>query len=151
MKRVALFMSFVLGVATVILFVTTYQRAAAMPDGDAKAGRQVHVANCQRCHGPQGQGNFPQEQVCLGVADELPEGLEGLVSQVRRQVPRLPLAVGFGIATPEQAREVAILADGVVVGSAVVAAMEEAEAAGRDPVDAAATLVRSLAAAMPKG
>ena len=86
-----------------------------------------------------------------GARAALPLGLPELVSRVRRQVPRLPVAVGFGIGTPEQAREVAALADGVVVGSAVVAAMEEAGAAGRDPVGAAASLVRSLAAAMPKG
>jgi len=41
------------------LFVTSYQRAAAMPDGNAKAGRQIHVSNCQRCHGPQGKGDGP--------------------------------------------------------------------------------------------
>ncbi len=37
-----------------------------------------------------------------------------------RAVSDLPLAVGFGISTPEQAARVAGLADGVVVGSALV-------------------------------
>jgi tryptophan synthase alpha chain len=73
------------------------------------------------------------------------------VFRVRQQVPRLPVAVGFGVSTPEQVREVASLADGVVVGSAVVAAMEAARAAGRDPVEAASAFVRALAAATPKG
>jgi tryptophan synthase alpha chain len=86
-----------------------------------------------------------------GARVALPEGLPALVSRVRRQVPRLPVAVGFGVSTPEQVGEVASLADAVVVGSAVVAAMEAARAAGRDPVEAAASLVRALAAATPKG
>jgi tryptophan synthase alpha chain len=54
-----------------------------------------------------------------------------------RAATRLPICVGFGISTPAQAREVAELADGVVVGSAVVRAAETS-------VDAAATLIRSL-------
>ncbi len=86
-----------------------------------------------------------------GARAALPEGLLALVSRVRQQVPRLPVAVGFGVSTPEQVGEVASLADGVVVGSAVVAAMEAARAAGRDPVEAAAAFVRALAAATPKG
>jgi tryptophan synthase alpha chain len=42
-----------------------------------------------------------------------------------RAVTTLPLAVGFGISTPEQAREVARVADGVVVGSAFVRLIEQ--------------------------
>ena len=59
MKRLSLFVSLVVGISMVGLFVTSYQEAAAMPDGNAKAGRQVHVSNCQRCHGPQGKGDGP--------------------------------------------------------------------------------------------
>lgn len=82
-----------------------------------------------------------------GARASLPEDLASLVSRVRGAVPRLPVAVGFGVSTPEQVRVVAGLADGVVVGSAVVAAMEAAAGAGRDPVEAASGLVASLAAA----
>ncbi|HLH40170.1 MAG TPA: tryptophan synthase subunit alpha [Bryobacteraceae bacterium] len=42
-----------------------------------------------------------------------------------RLATKLPLAVGFGISTPEQARDVARLADGVVVGSAFVRLIEQ--------------------------
>ncbi len=42
-----------------------------------------------------------------------------------RELSSLPLAVGFGISTPEQAREVARLADAVVVGSAFVRLIEQ--------------------------
>jgi tryptophan synthase alpha chain len=41
-----------------------------------------------------------------------------------RQITSLPLAVGFGISTPEQVRDVAAIADGVVVGSALVRCIE---------------------------
>ena len=58
-----------------------------------------------------------------------------------RQVTPLPICVGFGISRPEQAATVARLADGVVVGSALVSA------AGRDIEDAIA-LTRSLRTAI---
>jgi tryptophan synthase alpha chain len=82
-----------------------------------------------------------------GARAALPEDLPELVARVRRNVPRLPVAVGFGISTPEQVRAVGKLAHGVVVGSAVVSRMEDAMRAGEDPVAAAASLVRSLAEA----
>jgi tryptophan synthase alpha chain len=82
-----------------------------------------------------------------GVRADVPEGLAELVTRVKAGVGRLPVAVGFGISTPEQVAAVARLADGVVVGSAVVLAMESAVRAEEDPVEAAAALVRRLAAA----
>jgi tryptophan synthase alpha chain len=85
-----------------------------------------------------------------GARAALPEDLAALVGRVRRAVPRLPVAVGFGISTPEQVRAVAALADGVVVGSAVVAAMETAVRDGRNPVAAASELVQALAGAAAK-
>ncbi len=39
--------------------------------------------------------------------------------------PHLPLCVGFGIATPGQARRVAAIADGVIVGSRLIQLIEE--------------------------
>ena len=54
-----------------------------------------------------------------GATASLAQGLEASIAQVRRATP-LPVAVGFGISTPAQARTVAGLADGVVVGSALV-------------------------------
>jgi len=43
-----------------------------------------------------------------------------------KQYTRKPVVVGFGISTPEQARRIAVIADGVVVGSAVVKVIEAA-------------------------
>jgi tryptophan synthase alpha chain len=59
-----------------------------------------------------------------GVQDRLPPELAGEVRRVRRQLKQ-PLAVGFGISTPEQVAAVGRIADGVVVGSALVRVVEE--------------------------
>jgi len=47
------------------------------------------------------------------------ESLADRVAAIRR-FTSLPVAVGFGVSNPDQARQVAHLADGVVVGSAIV-------------------------------
>jgi tryptophan synthase alpha chain len=54
-----------------------------------------------------------------GKRAALAENIAELVARVRRQT-KLPLAVGFGVSTPAQARELARYADGVIVGSALV-------------------------------
>lgn len=75
-----------------------------------------------------------------GVTD-VSEELEAFVRRVRAATT-LPLAVGFGIGTVEQARHVAQFADGVVVGSALV------ERLGSGGVTAAAAFVRELRLAL---
>jgi tryptophan synthase alpha chain len=62
-----------------------------------------------------------------GVTGEraaLSDALEPLIARTRA-VTNLPLAVGFGISTPQQAGAVAKMADGVVVGSAIVRMIEQ--------------------------
>ncbi len=54
-----------------------------------------------------------------GERSELPSDLAALVARVQ-EATELPVAVGFGVSTPEQAAVVARSADGVVVGSAIV-------------------------------
>jgi tryptophan synthase alpha chain len=63
-----------------------------------------------------------------GERAELPEGLAETVERVRAAT-EVPVTVGFGISTPEQARSVAEIADGVIVGSRVVRAAGEGGAA----------------------
>jgi len=74
-----------------------------------------------------------------GARDRLPPDLERFVARVR-QATDLPLAVGFGIGRPEQAARVARIADGVIVGSALLRAI----GGGTDPVAAARSFVASL-------
>ena len=64
-----------------------------------------------------------------GERGELPPGLPELVERIRAAAD-VPVAVGFGISTGDQARSVGELADGVIVGSRVVRAATEAGADG---------------------
>ncbi len=68
-----------------------------------------------------------------------------------RAASGLPVAVGFGIRTPERAAEVARVADAAVVGSVLVDQIAEALAQNRDPVprvlETAAALARSVRSA----
>jgi tryptophan synthase alpha chain len=59
-----------------------------------------------------------------GARQTLPPELEGFVKRVRQKAHQ-PLCVGFGISTPEQARRVATVADGVIVGSRLIQLIEQ--------------------------
>jgi len=54
-----------------------------------------------------------------GARNRLPEELESFVGSVRKRTEK-PLCVGFGVSTPEQAKRVARVADGVIVGSRII-------------------------------
>ena len=64
-----------------------------------------------------------------GERSAISASLKPLVERARK-FTSLPLAVGFGISTPEQVREVTAIADAAVVGSAIVHAVEEHYAKG---------------------
>jgi tryptophan synthase alpha chain len=83
-----------------------------------------------------------------GARRDLPADLSQTVRRARRAARSLPIAVGFGIATPAAARRAARLADGVIVGSALVRAAEEAGEARETAVE---TLARSLREACRRG
>jgi tryptophan synthase alpha chain len=76
-----------------------------------------------------------------GASRELASGLDAYVQTVRAATP-LPIAVGFGISTPEQARAVGGIADGVVVGSALV------DVLGREGVSGAERFLGGLRSAL---
>jgi tryptophan synthase alpha chain len=75
-----------------------------------------------------------------GARSKLSEGLPAFIERVRSATKgQMPLAVGFGIGSPEAAHAVGELADGVIVGSALIkriANPETAEAAAREFVGA---------------
>lgn len=77
-----------------------------------------------------------------GERVELSESLGSLLDKTRA-VTALPLAAGFGISTPDQAKAVARMADGVVVGSAIVRQIET-DLGGLE------SMVRALAAGMKR-
>ena len=76
-----------------------------------------------------------------GARSDLRTALSEEVREIR-SVVSLPVAVGFGISTPEQAAQVAAVADGVIVGSALIQALDEGG------IDAGAAFVSELRAGM---
>jgi tryptophan synthase alpha chain len=79
-----------------------------------------------------------------GARKDLSRGLRETVGRARLAAGSLPIALGFGISTPETARRASGLADGVVVGSALMRAADEA---GESREEAVEGLARLLAAA----
>lgn len=76
-----------------------------------------------------------------GIAD----GLAELVARVRTHTSA-PVCVGFGIGTPEQARAVSEIADGVIIGSACVREIGESE----QPAEAARQLAKKFKQALKR-
>ena len=79
-----------------------------------------------------------------GASERLADDLESSIRRVRGAT-RLPVAVGFGISTPAQAVAVARLADGVVVGSALVDTLD------RDGVEGARRFLEELREGLDAG
>ena len=75
-----------------------------------------------------------------GARSELPPELSSFVSRVRQSTDK-PLCVGFGISTPEQARQVAGIADGVIVGSRIIQLLESGYSL--DPLRTFASSIRA--------
>jgi tryptophan synthase alpha chain len=86
-----------------------------------------------------------------GVRQELPEELSAQLRSLRAR-STLPLAVGFGISGPDQVAALAGLADGVIVGSAIVRKIAEAQgvqAAGEAAGQFARQMQSAVAASKP--
>ncbi len=73
-----------------------------------------------------------------GARSSLPADLNAFVRRVRQSTNK-PLCVGFGISTPEQAKQVAQIADGAIVGSRVIQLIE-----ADDSLSSLADFIRSL-------
>ena len=75
-----------------------------------------------------------------GMRKSITTDLDSIVSVIRENTD-VPCAIGFGISTPEQAREMAAKADGVITGSAIVKIIEEK---GRDAPPFVGEFVRRM-------
>lgn len=75
-----------------------------------------------------------------GVRTEIQTDLGAMTAKIRENT-RIPCAIGFGISRPEQAAQMAQLADGVIVGSAIVKLIAEH---GRDAAPVVGAYVRSM-------
>jgi tryptophan synthase alpha chain len=78
-----------------------------------------------------------------GARTTISDGLGDLIQRVREHTS-VPVCVGFGIGTPEQARQVGALADGVIVGSACVKTIGES----KTPVETARKFARKFCDAL---
>jgi tryptophan synthase alpha chain len=74
------------------------------------------------------------------MRDELGSSVSHMVERVRA-ISSVPCAVGFGISTPEQASDMASVADGVIIGSAIVRIVAEY---GRDSVEHVTRYAKSI-------
>ncbi|MHC4788323.1 MAG: tryptophan synthase subunit alpha [Planctomycetota bacterium] len=81
-----------------------------------------------------------------GERSALPADLSENIRQLKG-LTGVPVAVGFGISRPEQARAVAEAADGVIVGSAIVKRLAETAAQGGDAAGAGLAFIERMAAA----
>lgn len=81
-----------------------------------------------------------------GVRTAITSDIGGMVSIVR-SVSDIPVAVGFGISTPEQAADMAAKSDGIIIGSAIVKIIAQY---GADSVKPVGEYVKSIRAAIDK-
>ena len=81
-----------------------------------------------------------------GMRSEIKTDLTSIVEAIRRNTD-IPCAIGFGISTPEQAARMAGLADGVIVGSAIVRLIEKY---GRQAPEHVGRYVKEMKAAIMK-
>ena len=79
-----------------------------------------------------------------GERSEISTDLAAIMKTVRENTA-IPCAVGFGISTPEQARAMAALSDGAIVGSAIVRIVEEY---GKEAPERVGRYVRAMKAAI---
>lgn len=61
-----------------------------------------------------------------GVRSEIKTDLDSIVKVIRENTD-VPCAIGFGISTPEQAKKMADISDGAIVGSAIIKLLENME------------------------
>lgn len=81
-----------------------------------------------------------------GVRSSISTDLDSIIAEIRK-VTDTPCAIGFGISTPEQAEKMAGIADGAIVGSAIVRIVEKH---GENAKDALVEYVASMKAAVEK-
>ncbi len=97
-----------------------------------------------------GAGGFLYYVSVAGITGMQQAAEASVAAAVRRlkAATDLPVAVGFGVRTPEQAAAIGRVADGVVVGSAIIEVIAAEAAAGRDPAPGVRAFVSRLSHAV---
>lgn len=84
-----------------------------------------------------------------GVRDRISDALAPTINSIRQFTDK-PIAVGFGVSNPDQAYEVARLADGVIVGSAIVNVIEKYKDSPDEIVESVGDFASKLAEAIKR-
>ena len=74
------------------------------------------------------------------MRSEIKTDLDSIVKVIRKNTD-VPCAIGFGISTPEQAKKMADISDGAIVGSAIIKLLEKH---GKEAPDYIGEYVRSM-------
>lgn len=82
-----------------------------------------------------------------GARTDLAMDLEPIIASIR-DVADVPVFIGFGISTPEQAAKAATISDGVIVGSALI---QTIATNSKDPMNAVKAFIRSLREGIDRG
>ena len=85
-----------------------------------------------------------------GARQQTSSSAPTLVARIRELAPGLPIGVGLGVSTGEQAAEVAAYADAVIVGSALLSTLPDEEKLTSNQLDGTRNLVADLAAGVRK-
>jgi len=109
-------------------------------------------SDARRALAAQSAGGFIYYVSLTGITGAKMGEMEGISTQVTRlrEQSSLPICVGFGIKTPEQAAKVAAFADGVVVGSQFVSQISEHLSDKCAMIEAMEGIAGKMRAAMPR-
>lgn len=78
-----------------------------------------------------------------GTRKKIDSGINKIIEDVKK-VSNIPCAIGFGISTPEQAREMAEISDGIIIGSAIVKLIAQYERNCIGPVKLFITKIKNI-------
>ncbi|MCL2321795.1 MAG: tryptophan synthase subunit alpha [Oscillospiraceae bacterium] len=77
-----------------------------------------------------------------GVRSQIDAGVAEMITKVKK-VSKIPCAVGFGISTPMQARDMAAISDGIIIGSAIVKLVEKFGNKSIEPVKQFVNIIKN--------
>ena len=77
-----------------------------------------------------------------GARKALPEDIRGPIAKLKKKTKK-PVLIGFGVSTPEQARALSAISDGVIVGSAIVDAIKKSKGNRQNVVSFVEEMVRA--------
>lgn len=147
------------GVSAVLLPDLAVERAGLWRAAAQSAG--LHTVNmvwphsgneelARACAVSGGMVYAPATMGVTGTQGPLDPTLSTFVGRLRAMTS-LPIGVGIGVSTPQQAAHISDFADAVVVGSALIRRMRAAADTGQDPATAAGDAARDFAAAVHRG